>query len=48
MAVWPPVGGMAARSACGVCSWCGCMIVDLVFSHLGFWSGNIFSDCAFS
>ena len=23
-------------------SWCGCLIVSLVFSHLGFWSGNLF------
>ena len=23
-------------------SWCGCLIVGLVFSHLGFWSGNLF------
>ena len=41
-------GGEGTRSACDVSSWCGCLIVGLVFSHLGFWSGNIFSDCAFS
>ena len=23
-------------------SWCRCLIVSLVFSHLGFWSGNLF------
>ena len=23
-------------------SWCGYLIVGLVFSHLGFWSGNLF------
>ena len=23
-------------------SWCKCLIVGLVFSHLGFWSGNLF------
>ena len=23
-------------------SWCGCLTVNLVFSHLGFWSGNLF------
>ena len=23
-------------------SWCGYLIVSLVFSHLGFWSGNLF------
>ena len=29
-------------------SWYKYLIVNLVFSHLGFWSGNLFSDCAFS
>ena len=23
-------------------SWYGCLVVGLVFSHLGFWSGNLF------
>ena len=23
-------------------SWCECLIVSLVFSHLGFWSGSLF------
>ena len=23
-------------------SWCGCLVVGLVFSRLGFWSGNLF------
>ena len=23
-------------------SWCECLIVSLVFSHLGFWSGGLF------
>ena len=27
-------------------SWYKYLIVNLVFSHLGFWSGNLFSDCA--
>ena len=38
----PPIGKIAAHSACGVFSWCRCLVVDLVFSHLGFWSGNLF------
>ena len=25
-------------------SWYKCLIVSLVFSHLGFWSGNVFPD----
>ena len=37
----PPIGRVAARSACGVFSWCGCLVVDLVF-HLDFWSRNHF------
>ena len=28
-------------------SWYKYLIVSLVFSHLGFWSGKLFSDCAF-
>ena len=31
-----------ADSVCSVFSWCGCPIVGLVFTHLGFWSGNFF------
>ena len=31
-----------------ICSWYKYLIVSLFFSHLGFWSGNLFSDCAFS
>ena len=42
MAEWPPVGGMAARSACEMFSWYKYLIVSLVFSHLGFWSGSLF------
>ena len=42
VAGWPPVGRMAARSACGVFSWCGYLIVGLVFSRLGFWGGSLF------
>ena len=32
---WPPIGKIAAHSA-------KYLIVSLVFSHLGFWSGNLF------
>ena len=39
---WPPVGRVAARSACGVFSWCRCLVVGLVFSRPGFWNGNLF------
>ena len=41
------LGKIAARSACDV-SWYKYLIVNLFFSHLGFWSGNLFSDCASS
>ena len=39
---WPPVGKIAAHSAYEVFSWHKCLIVSLVFSRLGFWSGNLF------
>ena len=39
---WPPIGKIAAHSAYEMFSWCGCLIVCLVFSHLGFWSGSLF------
>ena len=42
MAGWPPVGKIAARSAYEMFSWYKYLIVSLVFSHLGFWSGNLF------
>ena len=45
---WPPNGKIAAHSAYDVFSWYKYLIVNLVFSHLGFRSGNLFSDCAFS
>ena len=38
---WPPIGKIAAHSAYD-------MIVGLVFSHLGFWSGNLFLIAPFS
>ena len=34
---WPPIGKIAAHSACDMFHG-----VNLVFSHLGFWSGNLF------
>ena len=41
---WPPIGKIAAHSAYEMFSWYKYMylIVSLVFSHLGFWSGNLF------
>ena len=39
---WPPVGKIAAHSAYEMFSWCGYLIVGLVFSRLGFWGGILF------
>ena len=39
---WPPIGKTAAHSAYEMFSWYQCLIVSLVFSHLGFWSGSLF------
>ena len=42
---WPPIGKIAAHSAYDIFSWYMYLIVILVFlvlSHLGFWSGNLF------
>ena len=39
---WPPIGKIAAHSAYDMFSWYKCLIVNLVCSHLGFWSGNFF------
>ena len=39
---WPPIGKIAAHSAYEMFSWNKYLIVSLVFSHLGFWSGNLF------
>ena len=39
---------LGAHSAYDMFSWYEYLIVNLVFSLLGFWSGNLFSDCAFS
>ena len=35
-------GKIAAHSAYDMFSWYECLFVSLDFSHLGFWSGNIF------
>ena len=45
---WPSIGKIAAHSAYEMFSWYLYLIVGLVFSNLGFWSGNLFSDCTFS
>ena len=39
---WPPLGKLAAHSAYCMFSWYEYLIALLVFSHLGFWSGNLF------
>ena len=39
---WPPIGKIAAHSAYKMFSWYKYLIVSLVFSHLGFWSGSRF------
>ena len=39
---WPPIGKIAAHSAYDMFSWYKYLIVSLVFSHLDFWSGNLF------
>ena len=39
---WPPAGKIAAHSAYDMLSWYKYLIVNLVFSHLGFWSGNLY------
>ena len=39
---------LAAHSAYEMFSWYKYLIVSLVFSHLGFWSGNLFLIAPFS
>ena len=39
---WQPIGKIAAHSAYEMFSWYQYLLVGLVFSHLGFWSGNLF------
>ena len=38
----PSIGKIAAHSAYEMFSWNKYLIVSLFFSHLGFWSGNLF------
>ena len=38
---WPPIGKIAAHSAYEMFLWYKYLIVGLVISHLGFWSGNL-------
>ena len=44
---WPPIGKIAAHLAYEMFLWYKYLNVSFVFSHLGFWSGNL-SHCAFS
>ena len=39
---WPPIGKIAAHSVYEMFSWYKYLIVSLVFSLLGFWSGSLF------
>ena len=39
---WPPIGKIAAHSACDMFHGIKYLIVSLFFSQLGFWSGNLF------
>ena len=39
---WPPIGKIAAHSGYEMFSWYKYLIVSLVFSHFGFWSGSLF------
>ena len=39
---WPPIGENSCSFGLRYVSWYKCLIVSLVFSHLGFWSGNLF------
>ena len=47
MAEWPPIGKIAAHSAYDVFYGIKYLIVTLVFSHLGFWSGSLFLIASF-
>ena len=40
--MWPHIGKGAAHSSYDMFSWYKYLIANLVFSHLGFWSGNLF------
>ena len=45
---WPSIGKIAAHSAYDMFHGISPSLLVCFFSHLGFWSGNLFSDCAFS
>ena len=44
---WPPIGKIAAHLAYDTFSLYKYLIVNLVFSHLDFWSGNFFLIATF-
>ena len=44
---WSPIGKIAAHSAHDMFSWYKYLIVNFNFSHLGFWSGNLFLIASF-
>ena len=44
---WPPIGKMATHSAVNMFSQYKYPIVNLVFSHLGFWNRNFFLTAPF-
>ena len=39
---WPPIGKIAAHSVYDMFHGINYLIISLFFSHLGFWSGNLF------
>ena len=41
---WPPSGENSCSFGLRYVSWYKYLIVSLFFSHLGFWSGNLFSS----
>ena len=45
---WPPIGEMAAHLATYMIYQYKNLIVNLVFSYYGFWSGNCFLIASFS
>ena len=44
---WPPIGKNSCSFGLRYVSWYKYLIVNLVFSHLGFWSGNLFPIAPF-
>ena len=44
---WPPIWKIAAHSAYDMFYGIKYLIVNLFFSHLGFWSGNLFLIASF-